>query len=118
MKYCPGCEAEYQDSVKICPDCGGALVDEQAWSTIQAGRAVESSEVFVRAATAGDQFEADVIRDALEKERIPVLVRTFHDTSFDGIYQAQKGWGVIEVPREFLERAQAVISQLAAPSKT
>ena len=47
---------------------------------------------------AENAFEADRIRAALEQEGFTVLVRTFEDTAYDGIYVAQKGWGYIEVP--------------------
>ncbi len=113
MKYCPRCAGEFVDSTTQCTECDCALIDEQQWNALQQRRTLEDHEVFVRVATAGDRFEADVMKDALQKEQIPVLVRTFQDTSFDGVYVAQKGWAVIEVPETFLERARGVINALA-----
>lgn len=112
MHYCPSCGAEFFENVATCPECNEALVDERQWQKIQEARAKEASEVFVRIKTVENQFEADVIRDALEKENIPVLVRSFADTSFDGIYVAQKGWGMIEVPEEYAARAHEVVESL------
>ena len=112
MKYCPKCEQEFQDSATMCVECDYALIGEQQWCEMQAERKVEAEEVFVRAGIAGDRFEADVMKDALEKENIPVLVRSFQDTSFDGIFVPQKGWGMILVPREFLSRATEIIASL------
>jgi hypothetical protein len=114
MKYCPECADEFQDSVSRCAECGCELISEKKWRELQARRIAESNEVFVRIATAGDRFEADVIKDALSTEGIPVLVRTFQDTSFDGLYVSQKGWAVIEVPETFLDRARFVIDAFAA----
>jgi len=118
MKYCPGCGGEFRDSAARCAECGCELIDEKKWNALQTERRMEADEVFVRVAEAGDRFEADVFRDALEKERIPVLVRTFQDTSFDGMYVLQKGWALLEVPATFLERARAVIDAVrgARPS--
>jgi hypothetical protein len=113
MKYCPKCEQEFQDSAALCEECDCDLIGEQQWGEIQAERKVEADEVFVRAGVAGDRFEADVMKDALEKENIPVLVRSFQDTSFDGIYVSQKGFAVIEVPEQFKERARAVLESIA-----
>ena len=113
MKYCPGCEEEFQDSATKCGDCDCELINEQQWSESQAKRQVEAEEVFVRVAVAGDRFEVDVMKDALDKEHIPVLVRSFQDTSFDGIYVPQKGFAVIEVPEQFKDRATAVLDSLA-----
>jgi len=72
----------------------------------------EAAEEFVPVQTAGDRFAADVMRDALEKDDIPVLVRSFADTSFDGIFIPQKGWGMILVPKEFLDRARRIVTSL------
>jgi len=99
--------------VTLCVECNCELISEQQWGELQAKRQVEAEEVFVRVATAGDRFEADVMKDALEKESIPVLVRSFQDTSFDGIYVPQKGWAVIEVPEPFKARANVVLDSLA-----
>jgi hypothetical protein len=113
MKYCPGCEGEFQDSATTCAECDLDLIGEQQWMELQARRRKDADEVFVRAAIAGDMFEADVMKDALEKEGIPVLVRSFQDTSFDGIYVAQKGFAVIEVPEECRDEAVQVLGNLS-----
>ncbi len=113
MKYCPGCEEEFTDSITVCRECDCELISEQQWGALQAKRKVEDEEVFVRVAVAGDRFEADVMKDALEKESMPVLVRSFQETSFDGIFVPQKGFAVIEVPEQFKDRAIAVLDSLA-----
>jgi Putative prokaryotic signal transducing protein len=115
MKYCPGCESEFLDSVTRCEECHCVLINADQWSALQVERKQETDEIFVRAAVAGDRFEADVMKDALGKEGIPVLVRSFQDTSFDGIYVAQKGFAAIEVPESFLARARAVLESLVQP---
>lgn len=115
MQYCPVCETEFLDSVTRCEDCNCKLISAEQWSALQIERKQEADVVFVRAAVAGDRFEADVMRDVLEKECIPVFVRSFQDTSFDGIYVAQKGFAVIEVPEAFQARACAVLESLTPP---
>ena len=109
MKYCPKCGGEYFDDIASCEECNAGLVSEQEWVEILEKQKVEDEEVFVKVAIVDNQFEADVIKDALEKEDIPVLMRSFRDTSFDGIYIPQKGWGSVHVPEEFREKAQEVI---------
>jgi hypothetical protein len=42
--------------------------------------------------------EAEVIQKILAQEGIPAQVLSFHDTAYDGLFQVQKGWGVIRVP--------------------
>ncbi len=69
------------------------------WERIVKERQSEDDEVFVNIKTLEDQFEADVIKDILEENGIPVIVRSFRDSSFDGIFESQKGWGCCYGPR-------------------
>jgi hypothetical protein len=57
--------------------------------------------------TVENRFEADLLVQALEQERIPVLLRCFEETAYDGLFVAQMGWGALLVPadREWVARA-------------
>ena len=112
MHYCPKCGGEFYDDVVRCTTCDTQLIDEAAWREHLDRQRVEDDEVFVAVHTLGDQFEADVITDMLDKEQIPWLVRSFQDTSFDGLYVAQQGWGLVMVPEEYRRRAQELIAAL------
>ena len=116
MKYCPECEAEYRDEVQECADCEVPLVPAEALQLKrqkeQEAREKLRREEFVPVKVAESAFEADRIRAALEEEGFTVLVRTFEDTAYDGIYVAQKGWGYIEVPAEDKERAERIVNDL------
>jgi hypothetical protein len=112
MKYCPECGAEFFDDIKRCSECELDLVSEQDWAKIRADRSMENQEYFRKVKTVENQFEADILKDALDKEGIPVLVRSFQDTSFNGIFIPQKGWGIILVPDEYLEKTKEVINAL------
>ena len=114
MRYCPQCGGEFFDSVQFCDDCKQALVSQQEWEKLAVERRTEDQEIFVKVHTADDQFEADVIKDALEKEAVPVLIRSFSDTSFNGIFIPQKGWGSVLVPEQFRDKAKVVINNIAA----
>ncbi len=111
MNYCLKCGAEFFDDIDRCSECDEALVSEQVWQKSVAKKKTEDREFFVKVKTVENQFEADTVKDALEKEGIPVLVRSFHDTSFNGIFIPQKGWGIILVPDEHLKKAEGVIEE-------
>jgi len=42
------------------------------------------------------EFEATRIRELLDKNKIPHLIRSFSDSAYDGLFQHQYGWGVLE----------------------
>jgi len=70
------------------------------------------SDEFMSVHTLANQFEADVLKSALEDEDIPVIVRCFHDTAYDGIYIPQKGWGRLLVPETHRDRAKSLIAEI------
>ena len=112
MKYCPNCEIEYLDTIDECADCNTRLIGEEAMKKLLAEREREAREVFVKVATVDNKFEADVLSNTLKKECIQVMVRSFHDTAYDGIYIPQKGWGIILVPAEDKDKAEEIIASV------
>ncbi len=72
----------------------------------------ESNERFVTVHTLANRFESDVLTQALEQENIPVLLRGFEETAYDGLFVKQRGWGWLQVPEDFEARAREVIARL------
>ncbi len=116
MKYCPECEAEYREEIGECADCQVPLISADEYhrrvEQKEAERERLAMETFVPVKVAENAFEADRFQAALEQEGFTVLIRTFHDTAYDGIYEAQKGWGYVEVPMKDRERAERVVKDL------
>ncbi len=114
VKYCLQCGAEYEEVITICADCKEGLVEEEVYrrKMEEERKFQDDARYLVKVFTLKDRFEADMIRDALENEGIPVLIRNFTDTAYDGIYIPQKGWGEVRVPEGAQERALAIISAL------
>jgi hypothetical protein len=54
----------------------------------------------VRVLTLQNEVEAGIMKAELEQRGIPHMLRTFHDSAYDGLYQMQQGWGVIEAAEE------------------
>jgi hypothetical protein len=42
------------------------------------------------------QIEALHVKDILESNGIPHIIRNFHDSAYDGLFQHHLGWGVLE----------------------
>ncbi len=116
MKYCPECDAEYKEEITECADCQIPLISADEYRVRKRREEEERERLarveFVPVKVAGTAFEADRFRAALEQEGFRVMLRTFQDTAYDGIYVAQKGWGYVEVPRDDQERAERIVREL------
>jgi len=59
--------------------------------------------------TLENEIEALKIKDILDSEGIPHIIRSFHDTVYDGLFQGQQGWGVLEADEMYEEKILALI---------
>ena len=50
-----------------------------------------------------DEFEARFLDEILNEKNIPHLIRSYHDSVYDGLLQMQSSWGHLEAPEEFKE---------------
>ena len=50
-----------------------------------------SGENFKKITVAENKFEADLIAQTLQEEEIPCMIRSYHDTAYDGIFIPQRG---------------------------
>ncbi len=69
----------------------------------------QNEHKFIRIATLENTIEAQLLGSILDEQNIPHHVRSYHDTAFDGLFQAQKGWGVISAPPSFKEDILGII---------
>ena len=58
------------------------------------------------------EVQAELVDSVLSERGIPHLMRSYHDSALDGIYQARSGWGHIEAPRDSRDEILAVIEEL------
>jgi hypothetical protein len=59
-----------------------------------------------------NQIEANLLEGILNKRGIPHLIRTYHDSAYDGLWQAQSGWGHLEAPAEYREEILRIYSEM------
>ncbi len=69
-------------------------------------------ENFKKITVVENKFEADLIAQSLKQEGIPFMIRTYHDTAYNGIFIPQKGWGAIMVPEKQEGQALDIIAEL------
>ena len=74
-------------------------------------------EEYVKAATLDNEIEAGLLESILKERDIPHLMRSYHDTAYDGLYQTQKGWGVVNAPESYREEIKEILSDLREDAK-
>lgn len=47
--------------------------------------------------------EANLLDGLLNERGIPHIIRSHHDSAYDGLWQIQSGWGHLDAPEEFRE---------------
>jgi len=73
---------------------------------------LKQQQDMVRIHTVENRFEADLLVQALRQENIPVLLRRFEETAYDGLFVTQMGWGALLVPGDYEEEAARVVSRV------
>ncbi len=62
--------------------------------------------------TLQNEIQARLLESELKKRKIPHFLRSYHDAAYNGIYQQQKGWGIIEAPIEYKEEILSVLTDI------
>jgi len=65
-----------------------------------------------RIATLETEIQAGLVDAILNERKIPHIMQTYHDTAYDGLFQFQKGWGVVLAPADFRDEILAVIEDI------
>ncbi len=69
-------------------------------------------EEFKKIVVLENEIEAQLMDSILTERKIPHRMRTYHDTAYDGIFQAQKGWGHVEAPLQYKEEVLSIREDL------
>jgi hypothetical protein len=59
-----------------------------------------------------NEFEAKIVEALLKERGIPYRMRSYHDSAYDGLFQAQKGWGIVEAPEEYEDEIKNLCNAL------
>ena len=57
-------------------------------------------------------IEAQLISSILGQRNIDHRLRSYHDTAYDGLFQAQKGWGELQAPRVYRKEILALLTEI------
>jgi hypothetical protein len=74
-------------------------------------------EEFKKVLVLENEIEARLLDSVLNERNIPHRIRSYHDSAYDGIFQTQKGWGVVLAPPEYEEEVLAIYQDLPLEEK-
>jgi hypothetical protein len=60
-----------------------------------------------------NEIEAMLLDEILTEKQIPHMIRSYHDSAYDGLWQTQSGWGHLEAPEEFAEEIRNTYNQMS-----
>jgi hypothetical protein len=58
-------------------------------------------EEYTKVAVLENDIEAGLLESVLQEREIPHIMRSYHDTAYDGLFQTQKGWGTVSAPESY-----------------
>jgi hypothetical protein len=58
------------------------------------------------------EVQAELVDSVLSERGIPHLMRSYHDSAYDGLFQGQGGWGHVEAPASCRDEILAAIEDI------
>ena len=65
-----------------------------------------------------NEIEANLLDGMLTERDIPHLIRSYHDSAYDGLWQTQSGWGHLEAPEKYREEIIKIFNEMSPPDLT
>ncbi|MBW1990404.1 MAG: hypothetical protein JRI97_12805 [Deltaproteobacteria bacterium] len=69
-------------------------------------------EPIINVEVLANEVEARLLAGVLEDRDIPHVIVSYHDTAYDGLFQAQRGWGVVRAPESEAEGIREILFDL------
>jgi hypothetical protein len=59
-----------------------------------------------------NDIEAGLLDSVLNEHGIPHIMKSYHDTALDGIFQAHRGWGHVESTEEYEKEILSIYEEI------
>ncbi len=59
-----------------------------------------------------NEIQARLLDSVLSEREIPHVMKSYHDSAYDGLFQAHQGWGHVEAPEEYAEEIKTICKDL------
>lgn len=114
MAFCPNCNENFDDDMKICPDCKVDLIDEEDFESFEEG--------WVVVGRVKDQTTSEYARETLESYDIPAVI--ISESGYFGQAGlnlpsptgANLGFFQIHVPKELKAEAVDILDMILGDS--
>lgn len=63
-----------------------------------------------------NEIEAALIDGLLNEKNIPHVIRSYHDSALDGLWQLQAGWGQLDAPEEYSDEIINIYNEMSEKS--
>jgi hypothetical protein len=60
-----------------------------------------------------NEIEAILLDEILTEKKIPHIIRSYHDSALDGLWQTQSAWGHIEAPEEHRKEIVQIYNEMS-----
>ena len=70
-------------------------------------------EKYIKIAVLENEIQAQLLDDVLTQQNIPHMMRSYHDSAYDGLFQHSKGWGHVEAPENHEDEILEIIDNLS-----
>lgn len=67
---------------------------------------------YIKVATLDHEIEAQLLDSILTERNIPHRMRSYHDTAYDGLFQTQKGWGIVSAPALWEDEIREILADI------
>ncbi|MCX5719086.1 MAG: hypothetical protein NT055_03815 [Nitrospirae bacterium] len=58
-------------------------------------------------------IEASLLDGLLKERDIPHVIRSYHDSAYDGLWQIQSGWGQLDAPEEYKDEILMIYNEMS-----
>ena len=66
----------------------------------------------IKIAVLENQFEAQLLSSILAERDIPHQLRSYHDTAYNGLFQATKGWGAVYASELYKKEITEILDEI------
>jgi hypothetical protein len=114
MKTCTYCGRKNEDDATRCRECGTEFAVARAPGKHSSADPNPEASL-QRIGVLDNEAQAGLLDALLTDREIPHIMQTYHDSAYDGIFQTQKGWGVILAPPAFRDEILTALEEIKRP---